>query len=596
MRIMEQTQGRLSAEEAQIIEDSDIVGLSEKDLTEIMRSMSGYVERFRKLSAQEEQQLSEIAGGRRAGVNLYLFRFKEPGMRQMISEGLQRFSGRMPELRSFLMSYHGKSFKVVMKSREEVIPVRDLSQFDEETKKKVLGNMIQAQKKAHYDAYKKFPYGISFLKLAENDFLCLLAIGEDYAYLVNENGLLNELFRVNGYAELGGASTETVGFRRSMNYWSTLEPPLRNGFLAFSYRDTSPQLCALELDEKLTVLIDRLMKDMHISISGIFYAVWGIILGKYFKTLNVAIGAVNDTGKLNVAPIMVDATKDIKESFGSINSQLKGFSAANGCALEEIKQQLGIPGECKLPLILEFADMNRMESMVMSLPCRRVEHIGSCHYESVPLYILNTINNGEFRMEYQYQPQIFSEGEIEKLHQCFIQVLDGMLKTLNARADIVLTRTVDEAQLREANCTRIALCLKQSVIFKDCDYKELMKLAEQCRLITGTNEEIILQQNSYCDSFYVLGDGILEATAVNEDHILKTLNIIKKGAVFGIECLLENKMSTEQYSIYSETAECVEIPQAVMKETLQNTVSVQENLLEYMMKNLNRYRKLWLME
>lgn len=587
---------KMLEEEKLIIEGCNAYEFSDEELLALIRSMPNYIEKIRKLEKSDIDKLEKIEQGEKSKVHIYLYRFKAESTIERINNSFQRFIGRLPELRSFLLNYKGKKVKIIARPQKNKTPIRDLSQISEDMQKSILGNLFLSLKKTNYNAYKKFPYGINFLKLAENDYLCIFSLSEEWEDLVVNTGLLSELFRVNKYTELNGKNPNTAGFHKTMNYWKEVQPPIQEGFKYFPYYSGEEQIERFELDEKLTSLVFGLINELNISISSILFTIWGIILAKYFNNNNIAIGSVNTTGKLKVAPVMIDTEQDIKKNLAEVNRQLKMFPEANGCTIEEIKHYFKIDEDKKMPMIQEIANLNQYAKWITDMKANEVCHAGVYNYEKVPLVLINIMKDNEFRMEYHYQEQIFSGEDISKLHECFVYILKDLLHTIESRSEIVLDVNKNQDKVLEANKIRIALYLKQCKLFKNFEFNTLLNISEKCSLVTCTNEEVILQQNTYCEQLYIIGDGIIESAAADDNNFWKSLKILKSGEMFGLESLIENQISKEQFTVYSNFAACVAIPRNVMKELMQTHSSVQSNLLEYVMNDLNRYKKLWLME
>lgn len=593
---MNDKNSKILEEEKKIIEKSNAHEFSQDELLSLIRSMPDYIKKICKLEKNDLERLNKIKEGQKSKIHIYFYRFKEESTIERINNSLQRFNYKFPEFRSFLLKYKEKNAKIIVKADFNKIPLRDLSHMPEEMKKNILGNMIFAIKKSNYNIYKKFPYGITFLKLAENDYLCIFSLSDDWKYMASDNGLLSELFRVKDCVELDGKNSEMAGFNKTLNYWKEMQPPIQNAFMRFPDYDNKEQIETFELDNELTGLIDGLINDMHISISSVLYTIWGVILGKYFKNQNIAIGSVNTTGKLKLAPVMVDTEQDIKKNLTEVNHQLKLIPEANGCSIEEIKQHLQIDENSKLPMIQEIVNLNKYVTWIGDMKADELYHLGVNNYENIPLLLINTLLDNQFRMEYHYQEQIFSSEDISKLHECFVHILKDMLYAIENRSEIDIDVNRSHDKVLKENRIRIALYLKKAKLFKDMDFNYLLQIAEKCSLVTCTNEEVVVQQNTYCEQLYIIGDGIIESAAADNNNCWKSLKILKEGEMFGLESLVENQISKEQFTVYSNFAACVAIPRNIMKELMQTNYTIQINLLEYVMYDVDRYKKLWLME
>ena len=154
----------------------------------------------------------------------------------------------------------------------------------------------------------------------------------------------------------------------------------------------------------------------------------------------------------------------------------------------------------------------------------------------------------------------------------------------------------DEERMYKLKVAQIALYLKESGIFETFTVDEIMKLAGACSLDTYLSNDAVVSEKSKVSELYIFGDGQIEESMTAIDGIVKTLRIIKKGSVFGVESIISDSEAKTTYEVVSKQAKVVRIDKEIIEEVFKRKPDGLKRLLENEMNQKAKLQRLWTME
>ena len=177
--------------------------------------------------------------------------------------------------------------------------------------------------------------------------------------------------------------------------------------------------------------------------------------------------------------------------------------------------------------------------------------------------------------------------------------MERMLQPEQKKFDKTTFITTDDSEEERAyklRVAQIALYLKESGIFDSLTVEELMEFSEHCRLTSYLVNDMIVEEKTRPDSVYILGEGKLEESLTAMDSMVKTLRILKKGSVFGIESLFPEGEAITSFSVVSPQARVVEIEGEILKKAFRKKQESWIALLEKENEQKTKFQRLWTME
>lgn len=199
------------------------------------------------------------------------------------------------------------------------------------------------------------------------------------------------------------------------------------------------------------------------------------------------------------------------------------------------------------------------------------------------------------KIEYSYKDGIYSVNDIESLNNTFISVIKGVAKTLTSKKQMEI-KIADSKNNDKLKLLQKTDALVKSGLFKRFDNNEIMDLAEQCSINNYLSGDIVLNAKSLVDCIYIVKKGKIEVEMMSKDGSMKTLQILKEGAIFGVESLLESSVTNKKYTVYSDMATIVEIPKSDFVKMSSMNYDILYKIIEMQSKEIAKFQKLWLMQ
>ena len=266
--------------------------------------------------------------------------------------------------------------------------------------------------------------------------------------------------------------------------------------------------------------------------------------------------------------------------------------------LEDLEQAVGIAFPEYFRMVHAFLEFSELEDLGAGKSDMEFLSENSEEDQDINLWISYQIFDQKISMNYLSKGGIM-EMILENLHELFTEELSALLMPEQNRFDkttFITAEDTDEERMYKIQLAQIALYLKESGIFGSVTVDEIMKLAEYCRPSTYLSNDIIISEKTRTGSIYILGEGKLEESLTAPDGMVKSLRIMKKGCIFGIESLFPEGESKTTYTVVSPQAKLVEIDSEIFKEVLRRKPEGWIALLEKECDQKSRLQRLWTME
>lgn len=576
--------------------------LSKERLLVLYKQFKGHLEYIEDVSRQEELLLNKLEEGESVHFRIFAYRFNKENIIRGLEVKVDAIQSEMTIFRTGYYDYtESKRLKFVIKNRKNIISVRDISTRTNSEKKKIIDNFILTERKRKYDPYKMFPISITVFKQDDDDFLCFLSIGELQECEMQEKIILYTLFGESSYEKLEvGTGTERKGRIQSSLYWKAVLKDLPNTVRSRKkYLDTGIGTEIKALNKEMTqILWDYSEKDSR-KLKAVLLAVWGIILHKYYDVTDIIMGDVSEAGRLKVIPIRVMQYAKVRENLADIRKQIQQGVLHDVFSFHEMETEINIKVHPCMPVIQNFCELEVQNDFTANIEGKTIYKIESYELPQVPLFIDYNMDESAICLSYSYDRRIYNNNDIRQLHDTFLKLANGML---NLMQEVSVHSVVPEMKKQavmfeeEAVLQEKISCMQSLPLF--CGYyaKELRELAKKCRVADYRMGDTIIANQAAVESLYLVMDGKVEVSRLDGERYLRPLQILKTKAVFGIESLLHDNLSENNYTAYSDTVKLLEIPRDVLREESMSHCGILQELLEIQSKQLSKFQTLWTMD
>lgn len=594
------TGNKISAVEQEVIRNSDTHYISEEEVLRMCRRTKGRIKKMVAPDTSEKSILVKVERGENFFYNVYLYKFSEETTITEMEQALNRLYEEIPFLQTLFYEYEpDKYVKMVTKKDSYALTIQDISLREKTEKNQILDNFIAGKRQKKYEPDQNFPIHINIFKTDDEEFLCVLSMCEQLECGANRDKIINALFRECEYQPLKLDKEENkASWVNTMTYWQEVFPQKpQNIFSEENSQKSDMETEILALDNELVEQLQELARDYNIELKTIFTTVWGVMLCKYLKQSEVVLGDVHVGGKLNLAPVKVTKDNNIFKIMQNVQNQLEQVHKNDLCTLKEIETKIGFESSKCMPVVQSFSERKDITYVMETMIEGKVYQVLPLDMPKIPLFISYNMISVVMRVKYYHDKALFKNTDVENLHENFQRVLRSMLNAMRGINPSEGIEDTDKAKAADKmkDTAQKALYLKNSGIFGSLMLEQLLKLAEQCRIVYAQMGEDVVSAQTEVTGLYMIGEGKVEVSRVDGSHYVKTLQMLKAGDVFGIESMLKNNISENSYSAYGEIVKLVEIPIGVLKEEIKRHPEILQELLELQSKQTSKFERLWIM-
>lgn len=594
---------KLTEEEEKVLKNSDTEYVSPEHILKMCRRFRNQIEAVREPNISKSWLLLETDQGRDIDYNLYLFQFSSESAILELRKALLGLYEQLPFLRTMFFDGLGKWVKIVVKERSVCVPICDFSEEEEEKKVIMIANIIASEQRKKYVPNKRYPLYMNILKKREEEYLCLLSICERMDCLHQRKKILDTLFHVQEAEKLQYlVKGEKAGFIKTVGYWRSVLT-LSKGYVPAQITEKKRTFgnAVFTLDKELEKMMDEFSKEYNISLKSILFLVWGIMLCKHYQCQEIIMGDMHENAKMQQVPVKVTRQDDFKIMLQDIQKQLKNMNSYNNCSLEDLEVSLGFPIREKISVVHNFFDVPEIKEIFASIEKNKIYQMEQFREDhNVPLMISYNWFSENKRIHYYYDLEEFENIDIEEIHNKVFQTLkDILLSVKNEQSyDSVFKEQKLETKLndKELEIVKKVRYLKKTSVFSSLLLEELMQLANQCKVLDFFSEDGVIDVQTNVNSLYLIAEGKVVESGMDRNNVVKTLQILKEGDVFGIECIRKNTSSENSYVVYSDIAKIVEIPVKVLWEEIMKRPQIMQEFLEIQSKKVHKYQTLWMQE
>ncbi|MDY3909248.1 MAG: cyclic nucleotide-binding domain-containing protein [Eubacterium sp.] len=565
------------------------------------------------LTKEEKQLLEEIKTGKKIKYKLVAFRLvgnidTDEIMKQYIHNIWEE-----PAFRTVYL-YKGleEPVKVVCEARESAFPVHDIRNLSEGKQTLLIKNVLAAEMRRDYDIETDPVARIQGYLVGANEMKIIISI---YPHIPHPSGLNGMLYKMLSGLTPQIANVPVVDEKvlekmneelreKSIEYWKRqIVPSGKAMTIPGESRNTDKGVFGKtflykELGQEILQSLNDYCEKNRISVKALFLFTWGNLMGKYHDEIEPLMAVAQHRGEMDMFPIRVQRNIPETESMTDIDRQLQAGDNYNNCSMQDVESAVDISFSDFFRMLHNFMEFSELDEIGNGRSDIKTIHGFDADDTDINLFISYHLYDNNIGINYVSKGGIL-ESILENLHEIFVDELSKILslnKTKFDKTTFIKVNDSDEEKLYKIKLAQTGLYLKESGLFESLTADEIMKLAEYCRLTSYLSNDMIVTEKNKISKIYIVGDGKLEESMTASDGMVKSLRIIKKGGVFGIESLFEKGIAGNTYTVVSHQAKMVEMDKEILTELFRRRPEGWIALLERENEQKSKLQRLWTME
>lgn len=602
--------GRMNADNRELIE-----GMSAEEVRKIGAKIRANVTDISYLTKDEKNLLNEIKKGKKTKYRQAVCRLTGKINTEQIMQNYTEYMWDEPALRTVYL-YKGlqEPVRVVCENRECVFSIHDIKNLNQAGQTYLLKNVVAAETRREFNIETDSVLRIQGYITDENEITVVVSIYPDIPYSMGVRGILMKVFRGmtpqgTKVSVVNEAAVQKINEElkaQSLTYWKNLLLPLGKSMTIpgekyrkdeFGHEMKREAFLYKELDEETASNLIGFCEKYLVSVKSVFLYAWGSMMGRLHNEKKPLMLVAQSGENLNLFPVKVE--RDIEQEGGlhNIDDQLAAFPNYNKCSVQEIEREVGITFWEYFRMVHNFMEFNELDDVGNGK--RDITSINGMTADDtdINLFISYHLYDNNIGISYISKGNII-ELVLDNLHELFVEELNLILSHKSLKFDknsFIKVTDTDEEKMYKIQLAQIALYLKESGIFESVSVDEIMKLAEHCRLVPYLSNDVVVAQKSSISRLYILGDGKMEESTTAADGMVKSLRIIKKGSIFGIESLFPEGEAGTEYTVVSPVAKVVEIDKDILTEVFRRKPEGWIALLKNENEQKSRLQRLWTM-
>lgn len=602
---------KLDAEKQKMIKD-----MPEEEIQKIGEKVRFQITDICYLSQEEKQLLQEIKNGRKANYRQVAFRLVGNVDSEQIMKQYNRNLRDEPVFRTFYL-YKGlqQPVRIVYENRESAFPIHDIRRMDHEEQTVLIKNVLAAEMRREFDIEKDPVFRIQGYLTGTKEMRVIISIYPYIPYPTGINGMIYRILKgmtpqISDIPVVDEKILEKMNQElrtESIAYWKKVMLPLPKSMAipgegresegtnqmilgkTFLYKELGR-----EMVEGLTLFCEK----NQVSVKAVLLYAWGNLMGRYHDEKAPLMAVAQSGERMDCFPVRIARDGDEKASLGAIDHQLKEAVRHSNCTIREMESETGISFAEYFRMIHSFVEFSELDDGETGENQIREIHGIRREDSDINLFISYHLYDNNIGIHY-FSKGGMVESILDNLHELFLNELSVILSLNQEKFDkksFIKVSDTDEEKLYKIKVAQIALYLKESGIFEAVSVEEIMKFAQCCRLKTYLSNDVVVSEKSQISNLYIIGEGKLEESMTAVDGMVKSLRILKKGGVFGVESLFSSAMAGNSYTVVSTQAKIVEIDSEVLTEVLRQKPEGWIALLEKEHDQKSKLQRLWTMD
>lgn len=602
---------KMSSEKQKFIEE-----LPYEEVRKIGEKIRSNVTDISYLTKDEKQLLKEIKEGKKIKYRQAVCCMTGKVDKEQIMQSYHQFLWDESVYRTVYL-YKGlqEPVRVVCENRGGNFPIHDVRNLSHEKQKDLVKKVLAAESRRVFNIETDSVLRIQGYLTSDTE---MTVVTSFYPYIPQPMGVRGILFKIFPGMRMQGSGVSPIDEdevqkmseelrAKSVAYWQRLLLPLGKSMTipgeCRRTRETDENVqrrtfLYKELEEEVVRDISAFCKKQRISVKSLFLLAWGELLGKYHDEKNPLMLVAESRDQMNLFPVKIVRDKPWAEELIDLENQLEELKNYGNCTVQDIETLAEISFPEYFRMVHHFMEFSELDDMGTGKSGIMAINGLNADDTDINLFIGYHLYDSNIGINYIAKTGI-NEFVLDNLHELLIDEVYRLLSVKDARFDkksFIKVSDTDEEKLRKIKLAQIGLYLKESGLFEFVTIDEIMKLAGYCKLVTCLSNDIVVDERDKISSLFILGDGKIEESITAADGMVKTLRIIRKGSVFGVESLLPSGEAVTSYTVLSPQVRLVEIDKEILVEVFRRKPDGWIALLEKEMEQKSVLQRLWTME
>lgn len=587
-----------------------MLSLSDADIYQLRMICSRNVESVQLLSDEVQNKLMHIRTKYDNRYHQIVWKVSGPIQPMKMMRGYSKLLKEWPVLRTnYIQNKLSVDVSVTYEAVSAIFPIFDISQLSEREQVQKIVNAAAAESRRTYDPEISPVLRMQVFEQKED----LMAVVISFVPCLNTE-VGRQLVMEYVFADMqsaGGSYSQFSVVANNMNerirrdnvdYW---KKQTRNLGRELTLPGEQKESTGVRNAKITSSVYKQIQKPLYqklctyaqqngIQKKSIVMYVWGMLLGCYHNEYNATMALVGNPNEPALYPVLVERKESMEMAIFKIEKQWEKAAKHGYLETDDFEEAFSPEFYQHFHFQHHFLDVESMveHGEIMMLT-------GNAGNGQIGLTINYDIFKEECRMNYIYNSDQFYEDAIERIHNLFIhflgEILAGKIDVFDKKSFISEDASIEEKKRKIAVAQR-ALSIRETGLFGLCNAKELIQVAENAMQQNCVVDDELLCAAMPVDAIGIVADGMIEESITDKNGYVKSLRVLSKGSVFGIEALLNDSLASSSYTVASENASIIWIEKDEMVSLFNKKPDLWRGLLSYEHAILGKAQKVWAME
>lgn len=586
--------------------EKGLVGLEEEDLEKLNMIRLDQVENIYVLDGVFGKNVKELSEAHDARYHQLIWKVTGDIRFSSMMSGYSNLLEDFPYLRSvFLTGVLDKDVMVTYKAQEKAFPIVDLTDLDSKGQLFRVVNLAAAEARRTYNAATSPALRIQGALLKRNELAVILTYIPVLCRDISRGKLSQYIFRdmviSEGRSDKFRSSAENLNEsikENNISYWKTIIDKTINPVNVPGVTNKNNLLSEIQSTQKMLgddvlALSKEFAAKYNASLKALIISCWSDVLGMLNNEKKPTILLAGNSSEPIFYPVTLDNNLSVQDRLEQIDLQIKGAQKHAYIAEEEYKALFDAKFLDKFLAQFNMADLDNMNDEESWMQVN-----GEFVAPQICLNVQCYLSGDKCYFNYSYKSSAYNHDVISLIHEKIVLYLNALIngKSISVDADEFTTKKMSADEYRKRVLMYCVKNMLATSLFKDCDQKLLARLASKCDVLKLTIDGVLVEEGDWADNIYIVTYGNIEEWSTDSEGIEKTLRIISKERIFGLEALSENRVIQRNYSVASNEAVVIKIPADEMMNLLNIKPELWKKVLQYNFDRMKKIETIWMME
>lgn len=586
-----------------------VLSLSDADLYQIRMICSRNIEHIERMTKENYSTLAKVL--RDGNCKYHQLVWKVNGVFKPLSliKGYNDLLKDYPVLRTnYIVDKISTDVLVTYEPTDSTFPIIDISRLDLNEQAHRIVSIAAAESRREYDPEKSSILRIQVLIMSDEQLAVIVSFMPQFTLQIDRGLLMRYIFKnmvieKDRYSLFSTTANSINNALRKKNreFWNNQLKNIGKELLVPGEKKISHKRniklnnsiykkIDSELYEKLSIYCEQ----NNIQKKTFILYIWGIILGGFNNENKISMALVGNQFEPELYPIFINRTDSQELTLHKIDKQW-GNAKEYGYLEEEDNEKVFTSDiYSHFHIQHHFIDVSEMidngEIMLLA---------GNASNGRIGLTVNYDIFKNECRMNYIYYSDCFMENAVEQLHALFMHFLKNALAGSSEIFDknkFISDNETEDERRRKISVVQRAISIKDTHLFELCSTKELIDISEKSIQQNCVVDDEILSVGTSTDYVGIVAEGAIEESIMDKGGCAKSMRILSKGSIFGIEALFEDNTATNTYIVATENATIVWLSRDELIKQLNKKPDMWRGFLEKEHRITSKLQRIWSLE